>query len=290
MHRKKNVQRRWAKAEKLLFGKKGVDGIDAAKMVMAEKSRKPTTHSFLSNDLYWSVIQKTPEQAMSIYWTEMLARCHFAAVSALARNLAWLDGVCVAVEHSMYLPMCTNLRSLMESSADSWATLRRVPGTLESQFSRILSALNSTSREILMCEELEDCLIHFSHARKPNRDDKSSVPKSHIAEEPWKYLKKWGDSGAGEVQELYGFLCQLTHPARESVFIFADQERDASSHHVIAPKALDDIHIRKFVKQYDEMLLMILKTAVSPSIVVLKALNKFPIKQFHTKCVEQVNV
>lgn len=60
-------------------------------------------------------------------------------------------------------------------------------------------------------------MIHFTHARRLRREEKHSVPPSHNAKMASEYLSLLQRSGISEAKELYGELCELSHPSASSV-------------------------------------------------------------------------
>lgn len=69
------------------------------------------------------------------------------------------------------------------------------------------------SGPVFLSGELENTLIHFTHARKKT----DGAPDSHKARPTWEYLKFIEGMKITGSKELYGHLCELVHPASESV-------------------------------------------------------------------------
>ena len=187
---------RWPDEERLLFGKVGLRGLDIVWRVYQNLKKRPSVYCFISEETFLGLCKEDASRGNQIYWHEIMCRAHFAAVSSLGRNLAWILGMSSSVAHNQFLPFTASARSLLESSADSWSTIRRVPRTLTGeQQGMIVKALAGHLEVLLINEELENILIHSSHARKLDKTETASMHKEHNAKAPWEYLKELKLSG-----------------------------------------------------------------------------------------------
>src|SRR5262245_53834146 len=80
-------------------------------------------------------------QGNNIYWTEMLARVHLTAVTALKRSRKWVDGIETALESNNLLLFAAAIRGFIESAADATDGLLSTPAVLVEQYSKIRQAL-----------------------------------------------------------------------------------------------------------------------------------------------------
>ena len=77
---------------------------------------------------------------------------------------------------------------------------------------------------MMISKELEDTLIHFTHARKLSKGE--DAPSTHRARQPWEYIKRIEEMNNNGVKELYSELCELVHPAADSVLMWFVKEGD----------------------------------------------------------------
>ncbi|WP_198291713.1 hypothetical protein, partial [Pseudomonas asplenii] len=150
-----------------------------------------------------------------VYWIEILYRSHWAATSNLIRHDRWYE-LCYnsSIISPNYIAFCSGLRGLLECATDTYDALGGVPLTLAQASSYIEDALlRRPISKILFSEELEDRLIHFSYARKLNKQE--NAPKSHEAKTASYYIAQL-DSVDLPLKNLYAELCQVVHPAYQS--------------------------------------------------------------------------
>jgi hypothetical protein len=159
---------------------------------------------------------------MQIYWREILARSHFAAVTAILRSRHWIGAIISAAESENCLAFAAAFRGLIESAADASTALTRVPRTLARDHPWIMRALSGgLAKKAFLAPELENMLIHFAYARHLTKAQLASAPRSHKALKVREYI---GDLEKGQVREVvdcYQELCDMTHPGASSVWIWA---------------------------------------------------------------------
>jgi len=223
-------------------------------------------------------LKANPSLAMQTYWTEILMRAHLAATTSLTRTKLWLDGCFNALEKANFLSFATNLRSLLEATADTCHALKPVPITLAENFTLIVDSLDTQKelQQLVMSQELEDRLIHFYFARKLQKN--SNEPDSHSAKKTREYLIEVQGANSGSVFDLYSKLCELSHPAM------------ASLEHLVRKIDMQEFEIRGddgflFIEQLckenrDSFLQM--TAGINASLLTLRTLNEFPINSLHT--------
>ena len=167
-----------------------------------------------------------------IYVREIISRLHAAALITLRRNLSWIEAVETSYEHSTFFAFCASLRGMIESSADSFFSLRYVPQNLASHFHLLANCiLGAESTKWHLFNEMEDWGIHFLEAGK--YDDMSLDRDHYRAKKTWEYIKSIDtDPFFGKVYPLYQELCQITHPSRESTYLYFSKAID---HWVVQP-------------------------------------------------------
>jgi len=158
------------------------------------------------------------DHAGRVYWTEMLYRAHMSSVAAVFRTTRWIE---VAIrEHdagSLY-GCAAACRSLIESAGDIGLSLGPVAHTLAGIKDKVKAEISGRASEpMLISRELEDSLIHFTHARKVAKAEEA--PDSHKAMQSFKYIDYVDQMKISGVKDLYARLCEIVHPAAESVSV-----------------------------------------------------------------------
>jgi len=286
------IRSRWPEVEFKLFGKTGCEGLNDARVVCRDLIKAPVSYEFISEKTFQELMAQGVCAANQIYWREMVYRSHFAAVTSLVRNLSWISGMTAAIAADQFLPFSACARSLLESTADSWSTLRRIPSTLLGQHkSMIQEAVDGSLETILINEDLESHLLHFSHGRKIEKGEKDFFPQEHNAKQPWEYLKDYKLSGGSQsVVNFYAELCQLVHPAMDSVFYLAEVFNSKEKTIVKVPVSSDKKMIQSTINHNKQNFLEILKLAIGAPIDVLKAVNEFGLNDLHLPVLKKVNI
>jgi len=170
-----------------------------------------------------------------IYVLEILARFHAGALITFRRNLSWIEAIQSSYAQSSFFAFTASLRGMIESSADTYFSLRHAPLNLASYFQILKSCVSGAeSTKIHLFKDLEDWGIHFLEAGK--YDDKSRDKSHYKAKMTWEYIDAIdSDPFFGKVYPLYQELCQVTHPSRESTYLyFSEQDHEWIVHPVDA--------------------------------------------------------
>jgi hypothetical protein len=162
------------------------------------------------------------------YVLEIIYRFHAASLITLRRNLVWIESVESSRQNSSLFAFCSSLRGLIESSADSFYSLRYAPQNLSTYFKLIDGCIKKEeTQKIHLFKELEDWGLHFLEAGK--YEDKRLKEEHFKAKPTWEYLKAIDSEGALKpVYPLYQKLCQITHPSRETTYLFFHDSTDGS--------------------------------------------------------------
>jgi hypothetical protein len=177
------------------------------------------SHTFMEEEEFREICRSDSAMASKIYWYELLARAHIGAHLSLSRTSTWLSAVDIAWRAANVLLYAAAMRGLLESRADSWFTFRFVPMTLANHHYHTLRAIRGKSKRVAVMPEIEDALIHFTHARRLQKEKKGEAPKSHEAMTIQNYLRSL-DADYEKAAVLYERLCSLTHPSAESLAPF----------------------------------------------------------------------
>lgn len=270
-------------AEKL-FGTDGARLIEFARMLIEDFEQHPVQYDYMEPQDYQRVVHEDWKRGAKIYWEETLGRAHFAAATSIIRAHRWCAGMSVAYSASLFLPFCASFRSLIESAADGYDALGHVASTLAECRSLVNPILQLNAPTNVVAAELEDVLIHFSHARKVSKGE--VAPQSHNAKTAADYVKGL-ERGISGLYECYSNLCQFTHPAALSVGQLLAPL--SSSSFVLIP-AHDELRIEGLIEAYKQLVVPLFMFAFNPGAVVLKVLLHFQAPQFHSRGIAKMDL
>jgi hypothetical protein len=221
---------------------------------------------------------------MRIYYLEILYRAHFAAATSLLRSHRWVSGILSSAQQGNLHAFAASFRGFLEAAADTHHSLNVTCTSLADCHSVIRKAMAGKLQELIFAPDLEERLIHFTHARRLEK--KAVAPESHKAEAAAKYLATLNESGDGRVLECYGALCELTHPAASSIMCFTDVNDDGTLFKLVpdgSPKLIDE-----FCGDYSDIMLRIMALGIMPPLLQLKVLNHIGPAPLRTPLVERL--
>jgi hypothetical protein len=268
-----------------IFGHGAEEFAALASRIEVELSARAITYKFVPLEEFARLMVLDTPRAQRIYWYELVGRAHFAAVSSILRSAQWLKGVQVARERNLYLPFCANLRSLIESAADSLTGVSGVAQTFAENRGTVNDALNGKSSQITNSRELEDQLIHFSHGRKLAKDE--MAPQSHSARSARSYIEQLEKLGLSEAHDIYGLLCQVTHPAADSVSHFLSETGDLEF--ALFPHN-DRVAITALLHKHKTFLHALLRYAFNQPIILLRVLLHIDLHEYHSGEISRLNL
>lgn len=219
-------------------------------------------------------------QSQKIYWQEILLRVHFAAVTSLIRTQKWLSGVVLGRETKNVLVFSASLRGFLEATVDSYYSLESLPTSLALNFKNINSALKGELNQSFTNDELESKLIHFQFAKKGKKGSDASV---NVARTNVEYIKSFDLENIG-IRELYSELCEVTHPAANSINCFTE-EIVVSEHHSysVTSTETDNGVILEIIRKYWKQINSLLKMGMSLYCICLKLLTLFDFEDIHSE-------
>ena len=186
-----------------LFGEAGIayHGL----MASLASSVTGTSYHFMEHDKFRQFLERSPSEGIRVYWTEILARAHWAAASNILRHKRWHDA-CLKLYSSEpnFLGFTACLRGLLEASSDAFYSLGAIPLTLADHHGSIKAILSGNATSYTISQELEDMLIHFHYARKTAKGE--AVPVSNKAQSADMYLRAADGTGRTYMKELYAEL------------------------------------------------------------------------------------
>jgi hypothetical protein len=255
---------------------------EVARGLVQETEKKPRVYRF--HDMQ-ALDRLSDVDLARAYWSEMLDRAHLAGTTSLLRSYQWSEGAETAYQCGQFLSFYASLRGLIESTADSFQVLSRAAMTLADAKAGIEANLAGSVSEVHVAGELEESLIHFTHGRKVKKGE--GAPPSHAALPAAHYLRALEDSGLTGSVELYGQLCEYTHPSALSVLQFAISH-DGS--HVIVDPTAPAADAAQLLRTRKELLELLLHMSFNPGIVLLRVLAHIADGRYATTCVEALDL
>lgn len=223
-------------------------------------------------------------ESQKIYWQEIMQRVHFATVTSLIRSKKWLEGVVLGLETKNLLLFSSSFRGFLEATVDSYYSLESLPTSMALNFRIINSALKGESNEVIVQEEIENKLIHFQFAKKGKKGIDAEVK---IALNNTDYIKSFDLEHMG-IKELYSDLCEVAHPAANSVNCFTKEEIVSENHsYIITSTETDNLVITELIDKYSSQVEHLLKIGLSLYCICLKILTLFEYEDVHSKYIDE---
>ncbi len=229
-------------------------------------------YSFMDNHQYEQMMLTEDdglEKGARIYWEEMLDRAHMASVSSIIRASRWVDSSMREYEAGNLFGWAAATRSLVEAAADSGHSLGVVPITLAEIHKPVIAALKGKAGSFLTSSDIEDALIHYSHARKVSKAEE--VPISHKARQSAEYLRFLEEMKIDGARELYSKLCEIVHPAAMSVSTTFTFSKGGWT----VDLAMERTYLNAFVESNRGVISGVLMAAFNPAILILRVLHRF---------------
>ena len=142
---------------KMIFGESGETYYPTIKTLVS--SINNTTYPFVSERSFIDTIKTDISQGMKMYWIEILLRAHMSASVSILRFERWMDGIIKSFVNNNFFVFSASFKSLIESAADTYDTLKDVPyglaknrGTVETLIK--YSHEQGLARRIVSIEEL----------------------------------------------------------------------------------------------------------------------------------------
>src|SRR5262249_12755039 len=159
-----------------------------------------------------------------------------------------------------------------------------VPLTLAENHSEIEECLSGHATTIALSQELEDALIHFHYGRKAAKGE--LVPDTHKAASADTYLRAADGAGRTNMKDLYAELCQVVHPAAQSLMWMVG----ASGQSGTLTAGDDKKWIVNLCRRHSAALEVLHMQSINTSILIFKVLNRFPVQHLWTDYVQSVNM
>jgi hypothetical protein len=224
-------------------------------------------------------------ESMRVYWFEILERGHCASLLALLRLHRWLEAMRMAAEFQDFLGFAASFRGLLESAADSQHALGDVPNALAAAFPYAYEAVHGRAEALVLAPDLEDDLIHFSHARKLGKGE--GAPETHAAKAMKEYLTSLQGAASGNLHDAYAELCNITHPAADSLLYLLVKGPDGS---IAFSKHADEQKIQDLCGRGATVVTYCVSESMIYPAVILRIVNRFELPGLHTPAAEEVSL
>ena len=192
-------------------------------------------------------------------------------------------------ECQLFLPFCASARGLIEAVADSYDGFIDVPEVFSRQEHYITLALKREPQDkYLDFGPVENTLLHFSHARRLTREERLHQPEFARAKELGATIASTLDGF-----EPYGFrewwseLCELTHPASDSVCYLLVPKLDGRLSFL---PSIDEQLLDTLLVQHRSRLAELLRLSIVPAMLMLKVLLHFPLPGVHVNYMRSVDL
>lgn len=249
-------------------------------------------YGMMGGAAYRALMQRDRARAMSVYWRELLQRGHFAAASGILRSSRWLRGIEWADAAPNYHVYCASMRGFIESCADLGTALYAFPKIVAEHISDLLALLTERAGErVIVSEQLEEMLIHYSHGRKLGKND---GPASHRAKRSQEYLEYLKVAGGEDVAEAWGELCEVTHPALASLVSLIDWR--GTGEPLLGPGrwALrgdgDKDAIEAFKARHPHLMGHLLQQGLNPCLLTLAVLDLLEVPSLQTPAIRSAGL
>ncbi|MCS0388886.1 hypothetical protein [Vibrio diabolicus] len=268
-----------------IFGENGRDMLNILSDII--ESIDMTKYQFMSHEEHELLMLKDFHAGLSQYWVEILYRAHFASVASIYRNYQWVMGMETAYKNNLFLPYTACFRALIESTADTFDAFNGVPVAIAKNNKQIDKIITGKyhKKVAFVSRELEDKLIHFSHARRVTKNE--DAPDSHQAKSAAKYINNLDKNKSLKLYECYSELCEYTHPAARSTGNFMSSVDENT---FIFTTGFDRDKIITLSSKFKNITEVMLSNAFTPGLVTLKLLRKLSEPTCQLPAVDNVSV
>lgn len=215
-----------------------------------------------------------PKEINRIVWREILFSAHIVIAGSLFRTCRLLDAVVRENRASNVPGWASCMRALLEAIGDSSIGLEAIPLTLAENHRFIQRCLSGEENRLSGSVELEDRMIHFTHGRKLGPVGKNAAPRSHRAKPTGEYIMELVRYfGMSDAPALYSELCELSHPAADSVAYFFSPVNGGPAFGIDASR--DRMKIDEIMDRYRNLFESLLMAAMNPILLSLKVFHQF---------------
>jgi hypothetical protein len=237
----------------------------------------------MANEEYKRLCRDNLSAGLRIYWTEMLFRCHIAALASMCRHRRWISGILKAVEDENLFTYAASCRGYLESVADAAYSVLPIPGALSEFYVEIEQALSEKADKAAIHYELEKLLLHFSDATKKSAmSDKEVYEARQISV----YLASLPKEQKSLVDACYARLCDITHPGMMSVRAFFSYP---SADEWVFDNSRDKEFIAHLSGEDSPLFADLLPVGFNPSLIALRVINCFGLPALTVEAVNRLS-
>ena len=275
-------------AELAVFGPTGPTMLETVRIVIRGLDHTPVRYKYLSIEEHRELFKANLAAGVKAQATELLYHAHFAAVATLVRAYRWAEGCLSAYSHDLFLPFCASARGLLEAAGDSYDALPLVPLPLAENHVALKQALSGASPPpLLNYEQIENILLHFAHAKRVDRADRAELPDYFPAKLPRTYTKPLEEFAPGGFYAWYQELCELTHPASDSVCYMLVPSADGR---LAFHPSVDRERIRAHLAAHQGRLAEVLRISQVPVLVMLRVLLHVGPSELHIGALKGIDI
>lgn len=262
--------------------------LETVRTVIRGLEHIPVRYNYLSIEEHTELFRANLAAGVQAQATELLYHAHFAAVATLVRAYRWAEGCLSAYSQDLFLPFCASARGLLEAAGDSYDALPRVPLSLAENHLALRQALSGASPPpLLNFKQIEDVLLHFAHAKRTDRLARAELPEYASAKLPSTYTKPLEEFAPGGFYAWYQELCELTHPASDSVcyMLVPNAEGRLALH-----PSVDRERIRAHLGLHQERFAEVLRVSQVPALVMLRVLSHVGPSELHVVTLKSIDI
>jgi len=213
---------------------------------------------------------------------EILQRLYLSTLTGYLRQCKWKDGICQGIKINNYILFSSSARGFLEASTDFYDALEDIPLALAENYKLLCNAIaGKVDYEIISFKKIEDRLLHFQEANKQNgKSDSNLRPKSAKAYMESRNIKQL------DLYECYNDLCEVTHPAKQSLDLFFEENNYVLTINLNKDKE----NIEKFINKYTTKYAELLMRTENLCIIIFKVINLFKIDGLYLKAVDQFDM
>lgn len=213
---------------------------------------------------------------------EILQRLYLSTLTGYLRQCKWIDGICQGIKVDNYILFSSSARGFLEASSDFYDALEDIPLSLAENYKLLCKAIEGkVDYEIIDFHEIEDRLLHFQEANRQNgKNDSKLKPKSAKLYMESRNIKQL------DLYECYSELCEVTHPAKQSLDWFFEENNYILTINLNRDKECIDKFVNKYTKKYTELLMR----TENLCIIIFKMINLFKIKGIYLPFIEKVDI
>lgn len=270
-----------------LLGESHMILYDLALRVIVDLSRSPVSYKFMNLDEFECLFRSSRERSNQILFRELLMRAHIATATSLTKAVRWMQGAALAYDQLQFLPFCSSVRGLLESVADASVALSNVPNGLAEYHVMVKRALSGELSDLVDISIVEQPLVHYTEARRLNKDEKRILPKEMKAEESRSYIESYLERfPPGGYLEFYYRLCEYVHPASSGVTYMLQLKEDGRLQLMVDS---DSLLLESMLGSDGVRIRSMFQLQANISLITLKCLMEFDMPELHSPSLSSVD-